>query len=297
VKFGATSTEATTVNNGFVDVDFVGKTSNAQVTLSNGLTVASSGYTNFVNTSAPAGVTGAYRTVMTRQAYVNKSTAIITLGNLTPGTEYQIQTYITGSDPTLNYFSGSSALATGGGNAPASTNGFGQWIVGTFTANAVRQTLTHTANNNEPVINALTIGVVSTGNTFANWIGGYSGLNGLTGFNDDADFDGLDNGLENFLGTAPNAGNAGLTAGSLSGNTFTFTHPQNATPASEVSAPVYTWSTDLVNWNATGASSGGITVNLLATPNTPSAGTTTVSATVIGTAPSKLFVRLGVSQN
>jgi hypothetical protein len=138
------------------------------------------------------------------------------------------------------------------------------------------------------------------GNTYANWIGGFSGLNGLTGFNDDADADGLDNGVENFLGTAPNAGNAGLTAGTLSGNTFTFTHPQNATPASDVSAPAYTWSTDLQTFHASGATSGGITVNLLATPNIPSAGTTTVTATVTGTVtgttPSKLFVRLGVSQ-
>jgi hypothetical protein len=139
------------------------------------------------------------------------------------------------------------------------------------------------------------IGVESS-NTFANWIGGYSGLNGLTGFGDDADFDGLDNGLENFLGTAPNAGNAGLTAGTLSGNAFTFTHPQNASPATDVSAPVYTWSTDLVNWNASGASAGGITVDLAPATNTPTAGTTTVTATVTGTVPPKLFVRVGVSQ-
>ena len=187
---------------------------------------------------------------------------------------------------------------TGGANTSAAFGNHaasvGKTIIGTFTASGTTQALTITGG--EAVANALTIGVVSAGNTFANWIDGYD-VGGLTAFGDDADFDGLDNGLENFLGTAPNVGNAGLKAGALSGQTFTFTHPQNATPASDVSAPVYTWSTNLVNWNADNSSSGGITVDLNATPNTPVAGTTTVTATVTGTVPAKLFVRLGVSQN
>jgi hypothetical protein len=141
------------------------------------------------------------------------------------------------------------------------------------------------------------VGLGSGGaNTFADWIGTFTGLNGLTGFDDDADGDGLDNGLENFLGTAPNAGNAGLTAGALGGNTLTFTHRQNANPASDVSAPVYTWSTDLATFHASGTPSGGITVDLAPETNIPSAGTTTVIATVTGTVPAKLFVRLGVTQ-
>jgi len=111
-----------------------------------------------------------------------------------------------------------------------------------------------------------------------------------------ADADGLEKGLGTSLGRLPKRGNAGLTAGGRSGSIFTFAHPQNATPASDVSAPAYSWSTDLQTFHASGASSGGITVDLVPTPNTPSAGTTTVTATVTGTVPAKLFVRLGVSQ-
>jgi hypothetical protein len=207
------------------------------------------------------------------------------LSGLTIGTQYRIQFF---ADSTGN----NTQTISGGGTMNTLT---GQFITGTFTANVTSQVLNVTRETDFAVANALTIGAVSAGgNGYADWIGTFTGLNGLTGFNDDADFDGLDNGLENFLGTAPNAGNGGLTAGTLSGNTFTFTHPRNATPASDVSAPVYTWSTDLVNWNASGASSGGITVTLAAVSNDPSP--TTVTATVTGTVPPKLFVRLGVTQ-
>jgi hypothetical protein len=297
-NFGLTTGTTTTVNNGSVDVEFKSMNSNQSATLSNGVTVSASGYNFNVACSAPEGVTGDYRTVMTRHMGVAGGAGTINLTGLAIGTEYQIQAYITGSDNNTSTISGSPSLVAGGGNNPNNNSGFGQWIVGTFTANAVSLALTHTANTTEPVINALTIGVVSGGgNTFVDWIDGFGITNGLTGFNDDADFDGLDNGLENFLGTAPNAGNAGLTAGALSGNVFTFTHPQNATPADDVSAAVYTWSTDLVNWNADEASFGGITVDLAPDTDNPVAGTTTVSATVtVGTVPAKLFVRLGVGQ-
>ena len=130
---------------------------------------------------------------------------------------------------------------------------------------------------------------------FASWIAGFNvGL--LTGFQDDADNDGIRNGLENLFGTDPSAFSSGVTQIARSGNTLTFQHPHSATPASDVTGS-YVWTTDLVNFHANGATVEGVTVNFAATPNTPVAGTTSVTATVTGTMPPKLFVSLRASQS
>ena len=132
-------------------------------------------------------------------------------------------------------------------------------------------------------------------NTFATWIGGYPvGL--LNGFTDDPDNDGLDNGVENFLGTNPSISNPGVSRVSLSGSTLSFQHPQNATPASNIAAS-YLWSTDLVSWQESGATSGGTTVTFTPSTNDPTLGITTVSGAITGTAPAKVFVRLRVIQS
>lgn len=136
-------------------------------------------------------------------------------------------------------------------------------------------------------------------NNLADWIAGYPGVGAQTGFEDDPDGDGNGNGLENFFGTAPDDFSTGLTieAVDLGANTFTFSHPQNATPADDVSGPVYTWSANLSGgWNNDGASSAGTTVTFSQSVNDPVAGTTTVTATVTGTAIDQLFIRVGVSQ-
>jgi hypothetical protein len=129
---------------------------------------------------------------------------------------------------------------------------------------------------------------------------GGENVGGQTGFSDDPDGDGIANGLENFFGTDPNAFSTGLTAvGVLStggSNTFTLTHPQNATPPDDISGPAYSWSTDLQTFTADGASEGGTMVSFEAVVNNPEDGTTTVTATITGTIPDRLFVRLGVTQ-
>jgi hypothetical protein len=277
-------------------VTFTAVTLNSSANIGGGITVATSGmdYTN-LNSGISDVPASDFGTIMDSHTGTFGGTGTITLSGLVGGTQYQIQFFASTNDTNALQ----NQTITGGANTSAAFGphaaGSGKTLLGTFTAIGTTQVLT--IQNGEVAANALTIGVVSAGNTFADWINSFSGLNGLTAFGDDADFDGLDNGLENFLGTAPNVGNAGLTAGTLSGNVFTFTHPQNATPASDVSAPVYTWSTDLVNWNASNASSGGITVVLAPDTDNPVAGTTTVTATVtVGTVPAKLFVRLGVSQ-
>ena len=277
-------------------VTFTAVTLNSSANIGGGITVTTSGmdYTNL--NSGISTVPGTFGSVvMDSHTGILSGTGTITLSGLVDGTDYQIQFFASTND--TNALQNQTITGGAGTSDPFGPHvaGSGKTLLGTFTAIGTTQVLTITGG--ESAANALTIGVVSAGSTFASWIGGFSGLNGLTGFNDDADFDGIANGLENFLGTAPNAGNAGLTAGTLSGSVFSFTHPQNATPASDVSAPVYTWSTDLVNWNADEASSGGIAVDLAPDTDNPLPGTTTVTATVTGTVPPKLFVRLGVSQN
>lgn len=143
------------------------------------------------------------------------------------------------------------------------------------------------------------ISIVATpADNFASWISGFPAVGSLTGFNDDADKDGIANGLENFFGTDPGAFSKGLVAGAVTGNTSVFSHPQNASPASDVSAPEYRWSTDLQTFYADGASNNGgtTTVNFSVVTNTPSMGNTVVTATITGTAlPQKLFFKVGVT--
>jgi autotransporter-associated beta strand protein len=152
-------------------------------------------------------------------------------------------------------------------------------------------TLQITGNNVELVVSGITGG----GNTFADWIATYPGVGAFTGVGDDADGDGIDNGVENFFGTDPSVSNSGLVAGAVGVNTFTFTHPQNATPASDLTA-TYQWSKDLATFYGSTVSDGSTTVTLTPALNTPVAGTTTVTASVTGTATSKLFVNIKVTQ-
>jgi Immunoglobulin domain len=130
--------------------------------------------------------------------------------------------------------------------------------------------------------------------TYGSWIAGFSGANALPGFRDDADGDGIRNGVENFFGTDPSAGNTGISTVAKSADTVTFQHPQSATPASDVTI-AYKWSTDLVTYHASGATSAGATVTLTPALNTPSSGTTTVTASITGNQPARLFLVLEAS--
>jgi hypothetical protein len=130
-----------------------------------------------------------------------------------------------------------------------------------------------------------------TSSTFAGWISGYD-VGGLTDWNDDPDGDNLFNGLEAWFGTHPGEFNAGLADLTTTGSVTTFTHPQNATPPSDLTG-YYEWSPNLTNWYASGnGPGGGVTVTFSSdTTNT----TTTVTATVSG-APDRVFMRAGVRQ-
>jgi hypothetical protein len=136
-------------------------------------------------------------------------------------------------------------------------------------------------------------------NSFSSWISNPAfGLAPADrDLSDDPDGDGVDNGVENFFGTHPGAFTRGLAAGVRNGNSFTFTHPKSASHASDLTAS-YQWSKDLGSFLAGGATDGaGTTVTFTTLADTPSPGFTTVTATVTGTGSSRLFSRVGVTQN
>lgn len=132
---------------------------------------------------------------------------------------------------------------------------------------------------------------------FESWIGGFN-VGSLDGFEEDPDGDGKPSGLENFFGTRPDlADAAGLTLISSTASTVTFSHPANPDLAEDLAA-VYQWSTDLQTFRDGGtADLAGTVVNFSADENNPTAGTTTVTATVGGpVAAERIFVRVRATQ-
>jgi hypothetical protein len=136
------------------------------------------------------------------------------------------------------------------------------------------------------------VGMGGAGNSYANWADHFL-PDVIGGLALDFDGDGQPNGVENFFGTAPNAISQGLVAGTLNGNQFTFTHPQGV--LSDDLTATYKWSKDLVNFYLEGPGDG-TTVDFATLTNTPSAGFTTVTATVTGAATGKLFLIVEVTQ-
>lgn len=124
-------------------------------------------------------------------------------------------------------------------------------------------------------------------NSFADWLLANAPA---TGFVTDTDKDGLANGVENVLGSNPNTYNAGLTAISSTATSVTFKHTLNPTIASDVTYG-YQWSTDLSEWKTTGqTTTGGTTATI--TPSAPVLGVVTVTVTITGGTPAKLFGRM-----
>lgn len=133
-----------------------------------------------------------------------------------------------------------------------------------------------------------------SGNTFALWMSNYP-VGSLNGFQADPDSDGIPNGLENYLGTLPNAMSEGLTRVSTTTGPLVFRHSLSNTPATDLSTS-YEWSTNLTNWHPSGAEESGtvvvITTQTIEDANAPANDLIEVIATPSGTPKARLFVRL-----
>ncbi len=133
----------------------------------------------------------------------------------------------------------------------------------------------------------LTVG----GNTFAAWL---TANPPAAGFDTDSDNDGVPNGLENILGTNPNAYSAGLTNVSSTASSATYQHLLSGVIAGDVTYS-YEWSTDLVEWKATTETNSGLTTATI-TPSAPAAGVVTVTTAITSGPAAKLFTRIKASQ-
>lgn len=125
------------------------------------------------------------------------------------------------------------------------------------------------------------------GNTYAAWL---LANPPATGFDTDSDNDGVPNGVENILGSNPNAYSAGLTNISATASSAIYQHSLSAAVAGDISYS-YEWSTDLTEWKAGGATNtGGTTATI--TPSAPAAGVVTVTTAITSGPAAKLFTRI-----
>jgi Bacterial Ig-like domain/Lamin Tail Domain len=134
-------------------------------------------------------------------------------------------------------------------------------------------------------------------NTYADWINGYyvdvtDPL--IVGFKADPDQDGIPNGVEALIGGDPSTpGVFAATGLEKNGNVFSFLYSRDRVVPVGVVAD-YEWSTDMLQWNASGASAGGVTVTLTGEvydDSDPDFDIYQVTATVTAGTPSKMFVR------
>ena len=154
-----------------------GSFSNGQLSSGNGNVTV----TNFSNTfasGAPTGVSTAYGSVLSNCVFVSTdNSGALTLGNLTAGTSYKVELFADDStagnngsqrNETITDGSGDSVIlksnsGTGGGGSA------GQFVIGSFTANATTEVLNFPSFTGAAYLNALSVEVVPEP---ATWAGG-----------------------------------------------------------------------------------------------------------------------------
>jgi len=117
----------------------------------------------------------------------------------------------------------------------------------------------------------------------------------IIGFNADPDGDGIPNGIEALSGGNPNAsGVFTITELTKTGSAFTLLYPQDKSLPGDLTVG-YEWSTDMINWQNSGASFGGVTVTLadeLWDDTDLKVNIYQVAATVTAGSTSKMFIRV-----
>jgi Bacterial Ig-like domain len=203
-NFGVTTGTTTIVpasETGTVDVEFKSLNSGQNVTLSNGITVAAdSTWVNWGFANVNSAISGNFGSVLDSNLGIETgapvaTSATITLSGLTIGTRYQIQFFADSTGSNSQTISGSGTL-----NSLS-----GQFVTGTFTADATSEVLTIARNTEFAVANALTIGTLAPAlpgiADYATWSGGAA-------FDADSNNDGVPNGMAWVLGAAGTSANA-----------------------------------------------------------------------------------------
>jgi hypothetical protein len=135
---------------------------------------------------------------------------------------------------------------------------------------------------------------------YSAWINGFPGAFSQPGFAQDADGDGVPNGVEHILGTSPAARTAGLYQVSRAASALKFRHSRSNAIIAGITH-TYQWSSDLTNWHNSGqTNAAGITATLAASTivdtAAPNLDTVEVTATITAGSNAKLFVRLRAAQ-
>jgi len=174
----------TTINNGTVDVSFIGIALNASGSAA-GITVASSGFdfassnSNNSNVVSNVGSPQTWETVLDRVIGTFTPPATISLSGLTAGDDYYVQFFSSAPDPNIL---SDSKITSGGGDSPffgTHASGGTKYLIGTFTADATSQAFA--VSGSEPTYSALVIGVQPVPEPATMALAGL-GLLGLAGF-------------------------------------------------------------------------------------------------------------------
>jgi uncharacterized protein YkwD len=143
---------------------------------------------------------------------------------------------------------------------------------------------------------ALKTVTAATSVNYATWATGFPGVASAPGFLQDADFDGISNGIEHVLGSSPSAASTGIYQVSGTATSVKFRHTKTNSLATNVTI-AYQWSTDLLTWHASGATNAGGTTATIATAtitdtSAPSLDVIEVTTTVTAGANKKVYARM-----